>query len=126
MPQLSAVVAERTWQRIYQVIESIPAGQVATYGQIATAAGLAGQARLVGYALRGLYHDTHLPWHRVVNARGASSLDRPSGAANLQMALLEQEGVAFGSDGRLDLGRYRCELTPVDPGQTESGAVRDG
>ena len=112
----SPAVAESTWQRIYRVVERIPAGQVATYGQIATAAGLPRQARLVGYAMRGLDHDTHLPWHRVVNAQGTSSLDWPSGAASLQKSLLEQEGVAFGSDGRLDLDQFRCVLTPAEVG----------
>ncbi len=117
MPRPSPAAAESTWQRIYRVVERIPAGQVATYGQVATAAGLPRQARLVGYALRGLEHDTHLPWHRVVNARGTSSLDRPSGAASLQMALLEREGVAFGADGHLDLDRYRYALGPTSVGR---------
>ena len=70
----------------------------------------------MGYALRGLEHDTHLPWHRVVNAQGTSSLDWPSGAASLQKALLEQEGVAFGSDGHLDLDQFRCVLAPAEVG----------
>ena len=97
-------------QRIYSVIGKIPAGKVATYGQIAVAAGAPGQARLVGYALHDLGHDTDLPWHRVIDAQGRSSLDELSGAASLQRALLAQEGVAIDTQGRVDLGSFRANL----------------
>ncbi len=100
-------------QRIYSVIENIPAGKVATYGQIAAAAGAPGQARLVGYALSDLGHDSDLPWHRVINAQGRSSLDELSGAAAVQRALLEQEGVAIDAQGRVNLGKFRANLMPV-------------
>ena len=102
----------RLWDRIFRIVATIPAGKVATYGQIAEAAGLSRQARLVGYALHSLGHDTELPWHRVINAQGRSSLDDPSGAAALQRALLEQEGVLFGATGRVDLHRFRADLSP--------------
>lgn len=98
------------WDRIFRVVEMIPAGKVATYGQIAEAAGLSRQARLVGYALHSLDHDSTVPWHRVINAQGRSSLDELSGPANLQRALLAQEGVIFGATGRVDLSRFRANL----------------
>ncbi|MBK5258365.1 MAG: MGMT family protein, partial [Thermoanaerobaculia bacterium] len=43
---------------------------MATYGQVATLAGLDGHARQVGYALHNLPEGSTIPWHRVVNARG--------------------------------------------------------
>ena len=43
-----------TYDRIYAMVRKIPRGRVATYGQIATLAGLKGHARQVGYALHAL------------------------------------------------------------------------
>ena len=63
-----------SYQRIYAVVRQIPEGRVATYGQVASLAGLAGQARQVGYALHALPDGTAVPWHRVVNASGGISL----------------------------------------------------
>jgi len=91
---------------IYHAVKRIPKGRVATYGQIARLAGLTGQARLVGYALHNLrdHVDQSVPWHRVINARGASSL--PDLDAELQRRLLKTEGVAFDRRGRTDLLRF--------------------
>ena len=101
----------RLWNRIYAVVARIPPGRIATYGQVAEAAGLARQARLVGYALNALDDDTQVPWHRVINAQGRSSLDEISGAAKLQRALLAGEGVEFSGAGRVDLSRFRASLS---------------
>lgn len=100
------------YHTIYVAVRRIPRGRVASYGQLAEQAGLPGQARLVGYALHRLPDDTDVPWHRVVNARGGSSLDERWGADRRQRALLEEEGVVFRADGRLDLERYRAESRP--------------
>ena len=69
-------------QRIWQVVMLIPAGTVATYGDVAQQAGLPGAARRVGRALRGLPEDTRIPWHRVLNAQGR--LVVPGGSDALQ------------------------------------------
>lgn len=90
-------------QRIYDAVRRIPIGRVATYGQVASSAGLPGQARLVGYALHNLPDDSDVPWHRVVNARGGISLNREYGAGGLQRSLLETEGIDFNSRGEIDL-----------------------
>jgi methylated-DNA-protein-cysteine methyltransferase-like protein len=92
--------------RIYAAVRRIPAGRVATYGQIAEVAGLRGHARLVGYALAALDVDTDVPWHRVVNARGAISLPVRDHGALMQRARLEAEGIEF-RDGRVALGACR-------------------
>ncbi|MDH4044603.1 MAG: MGMT family protein [Gemmatimonadota bacterium] len=92
--------------RIYAAVRRIPAGRVATYGQIAALAGLRGQARLVGYALAALDIDTDVPWHRVVNARGAISLPAHDHGALMQRARLEAEGIEF-RDGRIPLAKWR-------------------
>jgi methylated-DNA-protein-cysteine methyltransferase-like protein len=93
-------------QRVYDIVRSIPAGRVATYGQMASLAGLPGQARLIGYALHNLPDESDVPWHRVVNARGCISLNREYGAGNLQQSLLEAEGISFDAYGRIDLAIF--------------------
>jgi methylated-DNA-protein-cysteine methyltransferase related protein len=91
--------------RIYGVVRRIPAGRVATYGDVARAAGMPGAARQVGYALHALPAATRVPWHRVVTVRGGIGV-RDAGASIEQRFRLEREGVRFGPDGRLDLGVY--------------------
>ena len=90
--------------RILAVVDSIPRGRVATYGQIAREAGLPRNARLVGRVLARLTPGTALAWHRVVNSAGRIS-QRP-GAAR-QHTRLAKEGVRFTPSGRIDLARYR-------------------
>ena len=80
---------------IYQVVNSIPAGKVCSYGQVAELAGLARAARLVGSVLKNLPKDSKLPWHRVINAQGMISLSESSPGYRLQRRRLEDEGVAF-------------------------------
>jgi methylated-DNA-protein-cysteine methyltransferase-like protein len=96
-----------TYQRIYDVVRRIPRGHVATYGQVATLAGLAGHARQVGYALHALPDGTGVPWHRVVNASGRISLRAVPGAELVQQQLLEREGVRLDARGRVPLARVR-------------------
>jgi methylated-DNA-protein-cysteine methyltransferase-like protein len=100
-------------QRIFAVVRRIPRGRVATYGQVAALAGLAGQSRLVGYALSAVDGSSRIPWHRVINAEGRISLRRAdSGGGVLQRMLLEREGVRFDAGGRTDLERYRWNPRP--------------
>jgi methylated-DNA-protein-cysteine methyltransferase-like protein len=96
-----------TYQRIYDVVRRIPRGHVATYGQVATLAGLAGHARQVGYALHALPNGTGIPWHRVVNAGGRISVRAVPGAELVQQQLLEREGVRLDAKGRVPLARVR-------------------
>jgi methylated-DNA-protein-cysteine methyltransferase-like protein len=95
---------------IYATVRQIPPGKVATYGQIADLAGLYGKARLVGYALFRVDLTDDIPWHRVINAQGkiSYSFQRRSGDY-LQKVLLEEEGIEFNSNGKIDLNRYRWQ-----------------
>ncbi|MCM1985231.1 MGMT family protein [Lyngbya confervoides] len=94
-------------QQIYDLVQQIPWGQVATYGQVADLIGWPGRARQVGYALFRIAPDSPIPWHRVVNARGEISC-APSrqGSDDLQRIRLEAEDIVFNAQGRLDLQRY--------------------
>ena len=98
------------YQVIYAVIRRIPRGRVATYGQIATLAGLDGHARQVGYALHALPSGSDLPWHRVVNSFGQVSRRSDSDSDELQVELLMAEGVVFDTSGRIDLRRFRWRV----------------
>jgi methylated-DNA-protein-cysteine methyltransferase-like protein len=100
-------VASGNYQRIYAVVRRIPEGRVATYGQIASLAGLKGHARQVGYALHALPDETAVPWHRVVNASGGISLRAMPGGELVQRALLEREGVRLDPRGRVPLARVQ-------------------
>ena len=95
------------WEPVYRVVRRIPAGRVASYGQVAEIAGMPRAARQVGYALHALAVDSAVPWHRVVNAVGRIS-ERGSAAelARLQRARLEAEGVEFDARGGIDLVRF--------------------
>lgn len=85
---------------ILSVVDEIPEGCVATYGQIAELIGRKKNARLVGRVLcyAGQYGD--YPCHRVVNASG-----RTAPGWTEQRTLLEQEGVVFRENGCVDLKR---------------------
>ena len=93
---------------VYQVVEMIPFGQVATYGQIATIVSHRGAARTVGWALNALPEGTGVPWHRVINAQGKISHRDSIGDEADQRELLEREGVRF-RNGRTDLSIYQWE-----------------
>jgi len=106
------------YSRIYAVVARIPHGRVATYGQIAALAGLAGHARQVGYALHALPDGSDLPWQRVINAKGEVSQRADAGwwqgkgegyREGYQRHLLEEEGVVFDLRGRVDLERFRWD-----------------
>src|SRR5579862_3758188 len=96
-------------RRIYAVVARIPKGRVATYGQVASLAGLPRRARLVGRALRVMPDGVDVPWHRVVNAQGKISLRGDAlGHEDLQAALLRREGIRF-TGATIPLARYRWQ-----------------
>lgn len=96
------------YETIYNIVRQIPRGQVATYGQVADLANLPGRARFVGYALFRVAPDSDIPWHRVINAKGEIS-ESPVryGSDHLQRVLLEEEGIQFNPQGKINLRDYR-------------------
>ena len=96
------------WLAFYEIIGRIPAGRVATYGQIAEEAGFRGCARQVGYALAASPEHLDLPWHRVINAQGRVSPRAHSKFHEFQEELLRREGIEM-PNGRVDLTRYRWD-----------------
>ncbi|MGH3563386.1 MAG: MGMT family protein [Mycobacterium sp.] len=94
-----APVTDEQIERVRALITAIPVGRVATYGDIAAAAGLS-NPRTVGWILRTDGSD--LPWHRVIRASG-----RPVAHLHTeQLERLRAEGV-LAVDGRVDLRAVR-------------------
>jgi methylated-DNA-protein-cysteine methyltransferase-like protein len=100
-------LSSQRYRQIWRVVERIPPGRVATYGQVAALAGFPGQARQVGYALHALAEGSEVPWQRVINARGEVSRRAEEGWEHYQRHLLEEEGVIFDEAGRVDLASFR-------------------
>lgn len=91
-------------EKVIEIIRAIPEGRVMTYGQIAKEAGKQSGARQVSWILHAMSRKYHLPWHRVINAKGEISL-----TGSEQEELLALEGVEQGIRGRIDLSIYRWE-----------------
>lgn len=94
------------YEKIFLVIREIPKGKVATYGQVAGIVKDCG-ARTVGYALNTVKEGDQIPWYRVLNSKGKSSLGEEG--AEMQKAILEKEGVLFNQNGTVDLKTYQWE-----------------
>ena len=91
--------------KIHQIVNSIPYGQVATYGQIAQLVPIR-SARVVGFALACLpENNQNIPWHRVINRNGKISIRQPQDVM-LQRKLLISEGVEFDQKGKIDLKKF--------------------
>ena len=103
MPQLP-VEHQRLYERIYLVVRQIPAGKVATYGQIAQIAGDC-TARMVGYAMAACPDD--VPWQRVINAQGKVSPRADNYGTEVQRLRLMEEGVEFDADHKVDFAKVR-------------------
>ncbi|MGU3500287.1 MGMT family protein [Mycobacterium sp. C31M] len=97
-----AAVTEEQVETVRDLVDRIPAGRVATYGDIAEAAGLS-SARIVGWIMRTDSSD--LPWHRVVPASGKPAPH----LATRQLERLRAEGV-LATDSRISLREYRHEF----------------
>ncbi len=95
-----------TFERIYNVVRTIPKGKVATYGLVALLAGNPRWSRDVGYALHSNPEPIKIPCHRVVTKDGALSKAFAFGGENMQRTLLAEEGIEFLDDGRVDMSRF--------------------
>lgn len=93
-------------ERVYQTVKQIPRGRVATYGQVAALAGNPRGARGVGFALHHNPQPGVIPCHRVVFRDGSLCSGFAFGGPEVQRHLLEEEGICFLPDGRIDLTRY--------------------
>ncbi|MBQ7146386.1 MAG: MGMT family protein [Lachnospiraceae bacterium] len=93
---------------VYAMVRQIPAGKVATYGQIARLIGRPGAARAVGNALHANPDGSGTPCYKVVNSQGELSGAYAFGGLREQRYLLEQDGVEV-VNFRVDLGRFQWD-----------------
>ncbi len=116
-------VAPSFFAEVARVVRRVPRGRVVTYGQVARMAGRPGAARMVGWALHSLPEGSRVPWHRVINARGAISSRRVPLAEEIQRQLLLREGIGFSDKGRIDLERYRWNGRAARRGKKKPGTA---
>ncbi|AEB06776.1 methylated-DNA/protein-cysteinemethyltransferase [Coriobacterium glomerans PW2] len=98
---------EGFFSRVYEIVEQVPAGSVATYGQIARLAGAPRSARYVGFALHRNPQPGAIPCHRIVFADGRICRGFAFGGEQAQRAMLESEGVLFTDLHHVDMGHCR-------------------
>lgn len=101
---MSAVLDEALIYEILSVVEEIPEGKVASYGQIARLAGRSKNSRLVGRILSMSDYYGDYPCHRVVNHAG-----RLAPNFHDQRRLLAMEGVGFKENGCVDMKKYQWD-----------------
>lgn len=96
--------------RAYDVVRQVPAGRVVSYGQVARLLGEPRKARFVGFAMHaspGMAGG--VPCHRVVFADGRLAPGFAFGGPGEQRRMLEEEGVGFLPDGRVDMDEFDWE-----------------
>ena len=92
------------YDKIYSVVKRIPAGNVTSYGKIASMVGCS--ARQVGFCLAATPDHEDIPWHRVINSKGEISARKEGGGAHRQRIMLLNEGVRFDKNGQVDFARF--------------------
>lgn len=100
-------------QTVYTLVQKIPKGKVATYGQLAKRAGSPGAVRLVGLFMKRNPNPSKIPCHRVVASDGNLTGYAFGEGISTKKAMLLKEGVAFIRD-RVDL--KKSEWRPLQSG----------
>ncbi len=90
---------------VLSIVEEIPQGKVATYGQIACLSGRPKNSRLIGkiLSMSGFYGK--YPCHRVVNCNG-----RVAPFFKEQKQLLQNEGITFKNECCVDLKKHKWKV----------------
>lgn len=99
---MAAVLTEDLIYEILSVVDEIPVGKVASYGQIAKLIGREKNARLVGKVLSRAEYYGEYPCHRVVNHAG-----RTAPHFYDQKDRLLDEGVEFKDEIHVDMKKYQ-------------------
>lgn len=92
--------------RVIVAALKIPFGRVTSYGHLALLCGHPSAARAVGAALSRLPANAHVPWHRVINAKGLLSIRGQWMTKEDQAARLRAEGVEVSDAFTVDLAAY--------------------
>ncbi|MFZ5354541.1 MAG: MGMT family protein [Bacillota bacterium] len=90
-------------KKVYDLVALIPAGKIATYGQIAAMIGSPRAARAVGTAMQNTPEYLDIPCHRVISGTGKMAPAYAFGGKERQRELLEAEGVIFNDNDCVDM-----------------------
>ena len=120
MPKEQGITTEfnSNYLIIWQTVQLIPQGKVASYGKIADISGLPKRARLVGKALAMLPKNNRyaeqVPWHRVVNSQGRISLPQASDSYQHQKEqLLQEQVVVVGNKINFSIYQWQPDLAEL-------------
>lgn len=102
------IKASKPFEKVYEIVRLIPRGKVTTYGAIGKKLGMS--PRTVGFALHANPDGFKTPCHRVVNRNGRVAPGYAFGGPGIQKALLEQEGILFVDEQRVDLKRHLFKI----------------
>lgn len=97
------------YEKMRIVCLAVPAGHVATYGQIAMLCGKPKNSRQVGYGLKNGLAGPDIPAFRIVNGKGELSGASHFQIPDLQRRLLEADGIPVFQNGDkwcVDLKKY--------------------
>lgn len=102
--------------QVFALVCACPPGRVTTYGWLATAIGLPGQARFVGWIMNGVPPEARVPAHRVVNREGVLTGAWAFGHPDTMAGLLRAEGVTFDAKGRVMMKQFAWDpAAALDP-----------
>lgn len=98
-------------QHTFALVRACPAGRVTTYGWLGKALGYPRGARMIGWIMNETPPDQQIPAQRVINSKGELSGSWAFGQRGKMRQLLEQEGITFSEDEKIDLKRYSWDPT---------------
>lgn len=118
-PKTTVDAFQKARRDILETIQRVPAGKVASYAQVAYAAGWPGRARLVARVLGDVpaeYEARHgeLPWWRIINAAGQVAIPKSSPGHQEQIRRLKAEGLVF-LNGRISHARQGWQPGDASP-----------
>ena len=90
--------------RAFAIVRACPHGRVTTYSWVARALGYPRGARMLGWIMSDAAEG--VPAQRVISSKGELTGSHAFGPPGVMRQMLEQEGIVFEDDGRVDLKRY--------------------
>ncbi len=95
------------FQQVYDIVCLIPHGRVTSYGAIASALGVKGSARMVGWALNASHiQKLSIPAHRVVNRNGLLTGKHHFDSPDAMQCKLQEEGITIKHNAVVDFNKH--------------------
>jgi methylated-DNA-protein-cysteine methyltransferase related protein len=105
------IIVPRTFtEKVEFILRSIPRGKVISYGTVAT---LAGSPRAARQVVQIIHRTNNIPWHRVINSRGAIAIKDYDGFQEQKM-LLAMEKVDSDHSGKIDYSKYKWRINSIN------------